>query len=329
MIKERNMDIVKPYQFISFPTEPPDQESVAGHQTFTQDGYSGILELTLIVQTALHSSTGIIALGSDVGLPDVSLIQPMIQSGDGRSRIQGSSLKGCIRSVYEAITNSTLGTSTTASVDSSRLPVSKPVSRSSKLCPAGRVFGAMGYQGLIEFTDAVSDRPPQVGYIQPLHQPRSSRLADGLSGRKFYYHTRWVTEGGNIPVQQAAAQTEFTTRLKFKNLKSEELGTLLVVLGQDPHYPIALKIGAGKPLGMGTIQVKVTAIEAVKGSDLKRDRYSDYQVPLSTLTGNSQQRFTQEKIQTAHARLIQKIQLDELLNVLRYPTDREPVEGEY
>lgn len=154
-----------------------------------------------------------------------------------------------------------------------------------------------------------------------------------VAGRKFYYHTiRAIEKGQNqgIAVQQAASAYTFTTQLQFKNLKPEELGTLFVVLGQDSKYPIALKVGGGKPIGMGTMTVEVTQARVLQNIQDLRSRYCQY-TPANDnlLTGSVLQKFIQTKIQTAHSGLIQSEQLQQLAQVLHYPTDREPPEGMY
>lgn len=176
-----------------------------------------------------------------------------------------------------------------------------------------------------------------------LYAPRLQRegyyIGNKVAGRKFYYHTiRAIDKGQNqgITVQQSAKEYTFTTQLQFKNLKSAELGTLLIVLGQDPKHPIALKVGGGKPIGMGTMTVEVTEISAfTDGQQLAkelnlpmlRDRYSSYTPPDDLASGNLQQ-LMQKTIQYAHNNLFQKPQaqqiLDQLTEVLRYPTNREP-----
>jgi hypothetical protein len=154
-----------------------------------------------------------------------------------------------------------------------------------------------------------------------------------VAGRKFYYHTiRAIEKGQNqgIAVQQAARAYTFTTQLQFKNLKPEELGTLFTVLGQDKNYPIALKVGGGKPIGMGTMTVEVTQARVLQDIKDLRSRYCQY-TPTNDnlLTGSDLQQFIQTQIQIAHSRLIQSEQLQQLAQVLHYPTDREPPEGMY
>jgi hypothetical protein len=113
-------------------------------------------------------------------------------------------------------------------------------------------------------------------------------------------------------------------------LKPEELGTLLIVLGQDPKYPIALKVGGGKPIGMGTMTVEVTAARVLQNKGDLRDRYSSYKPPESdSMNGTELQQFMQKNIQAAHSNLVQATQLQQLAEVLKYPTDREPPTGMY
>lgn len=325
----------KPYAFVSFPKEPPNLKRPAGHHKYLSDCFHGTLFLTLKVQTPLHVSTGVVVMGSDIGNNRIPLIKTMVQDGEQKLSIQGSSLKGCIRSVYEAITNSTLAVVT--SYYKSQVPTERlPCRNQEQLCPASRVFGALNWQGLLEFSDAKCESSSfSTGFMPSLYRPRPDQgrayfLAGKVAGRKFYYNTiRAIDQGQNsgIPVQQAGQEYTFTTELHFMNLQSEELGTLLIALGQDPKYPIALKVGAGKPIGMGTMTVTVREIE--QGQDLKA-RYSNYKVAESgRLTGQVLQQFMHKQIQSAHARLIQKPQLEELTAVLRYPTDREPPSGMY
>ncbi|MCL1466536.1 RAMP superfamily CRISPR-associated protein [Argonema galeatum] len=340
--------VSKPYELISFPKEGQTLQHPAGHHKYHSDRVHGTLFLKLKVGTSLHVSTGVVVMGSDIG-SRLPLIKTMTQGTDQKLAIQGSSLKGCIRSVYEAITNSRLGVITNKREYKDKYPLDRlPCEKKDELCPASQVFGALNWQGLIEFSDAKCESAGfATGFMPNLWSPRLVRRAyfderGKVAGRKFYYHTiRAIDKGQNagVAVQQAAKTYTFTTQLHFKNLKPAELGTLLIVLGQDPKYPIALKVGGGKPIGMGTMTVEVTKIIAFTDSqelvkELKlpglRDRYSSYTPPESaTLTGNDLQQLMQKTIQAAHSSLVQATQLQQLAEVLRYPTDREPPTGMY
>ncbi|NJL39938.1 MAG: CRISPR-associated protein [Leptolyngbyaceae cyanobacterium RM2_2_4] len=322
----------KPYELIPFPRNRPFLKPPSGHHQYLRDRQHGTLTLKLEVQTALHISTGVIALGSDVGSP-TPLIKTMVQDNEKKLMIQGSSLKGCIRSVYEAITNSTLAVISPRhrqKTPSERLPCRNK----ENLCPASRVFGALDWQGLVEFSDAQCETIEAVtGFMPSLYSPRSDRDAyynrGFVAGRKFYYHTNSVIEPGEnrgVPIQAAGRTYTFSTKIHFMNLSSAELGTLLIALGQDPEYPFALKVGGGKPIGMGTMTVAVEAIEQV--SDL-RDRYTNYTSEPNQLSGQPLQQFMQRMVEAAHKQLIEQPQLEQLAQILRYPTEREPPEGMY
>src|SRR4028119_1711738 len=328
----------KPYELISFPKERPPKNPPAGHHQYLGDRLHGTLFLTLKVQTTLHVSTGVVVMGSDIG-SRVPLIKTMVQNIDQKLSIQGSSLKGCIRSAYEAITNSTLAVITSRYRD--KIPQERlPCKNKQELCPASQVFGALDWQGLIEFSDAKCENTGfATGFMPSLYRPRPDQRGayfdarGNVAGRKFYYHTiRAIDKGQNqgITVQQAAKEYTFKTQIQFKNLTAAELGTLLIVLGQDPKYPIALKVGGGKPIGMGTMTVEVTAAKVLQNKGDLRDRYSSYKPPESdSMAGTKLQQFMQKNIQAAHSSLVQATQLQQLAEVLKYPTNREPPTGMY
>jgi len=318
---------------VTFPTAPPPKAKPAGHHKYLDKHFHGALFLTLRVQTPLHVSTGVVALGADVNAR-VPLIKTMTMDTDKKLVVQGSSLKGCIRAVYEAITNSTLAVN---SRSADKVPRERqPCHKKDELCPASQVFGALDWQGLIEFSDArCTNNNPSTGFMPSLYAPRPARRdyynPKGMAkGRKFYYNfTKSIDKGQNqgIPVQQASKDFTFTTEIHFKNLKPEQLGTLLIILGQDPQYPIALKIGGGKPIGMGTMTVTVDKIEQ---SGNLRDRYSTYAPPeADQLTGDKLKAFIQAQIQIAKSSLIQKDQLTQLAAILAYPSTKQPPSGMY
>ncbi|WP_448600114.1 RAMP superfamily CRISPR-associated protein [Thermoleptolyngbya sp.] len=322
----------KPYDFVTFPDRRPTLTPPIGHDRYHCDRLHGSLELSLQVQTALHVSTGITGLGSDVG-SRLPLIKTMTTTAQ-QLVIQGSSLKGCIRAVYEAITNSTLAVITSKYRDQippDRLPCKSP----KQLCPASRVFGALDWQGLVEFSDAVCEtKQPSIGFMPSLYSPRPDRreyfVRGRVAGRKFYYNmTRAVDRGENrgIPIQQASRQYTFKTAIHYKNLLPEEMGIVLLILGQDKQLPIALKVGGGKPIGMGTMTTQITEISHTQDV---RDRYRNYEVPNAQLTGVDIQTFIQAQITAAkNSQLLEKAQWQQLAAILRYPSDREPPEGMY
>lgn len=323
----------KPYELVPFPRKSPPLKHPVGHDRYRQDRWHGKLELRLIVKTGVHVSTGIVVMGADVG-DRVPLVKTMVLNPRQQLAIPGSSLKGVVRSVYEAITNSTLAVVTNKY--RSKIPKPRlPCKEKEELCPASLVFGAIDWQGLVYFADATCERQqPVTGFLPSLYRPRPDERqdyfqGDRIKGRKFYYHAVQAVSGGDrgIPVRQAGTEYIFKTVVRFENLTQAELGTLLVVLGQDDRYPIALKVGAGKPIGMGTMVVDLEAL--VKPQSLKQ-RYSRYARPEDDrLTGAELKSFANEAIAAAHKSLIERPQWEALAEILAWPTEREAPEGMY
>lgn len=319
----------KPYELIPFPNKPITPKSPPGHSQYLPNRLHGTLYLTLLARTSLHVSTGSVVMGSDID-EKPPLIKTMVRTPDNKLIIQGSSIKGCIRSIYEAITNSRLG------VISKKYEQSYPEERSPKknsqnqLCPASLVFGASGegwgWQSLIDFQDAICEQTDyKIGFIPNLWsakpEKRKAYFNNGkAAGRKFYYHmTREIDKGkrDGIPIQQIK-QAYFKTQIQFHNLQPQELGTLLVILGQDSEYPLGLKLGGGKPIGMGTITIDITKANISQNLDDLRQRYSSYSTSSQTLTGDKLSNFIQENIKIARKNLIENTQLQAIYEILGY-----------
>lgn len=132
-----------------------------------------------------------------------------VREGDTLRRqylIPGSSIKGAVRSIVEAITCSCV--CITKSAHHSHLPEEyRGCASVNALCTACRLFGAQDYQGHLRFEDAIAPR----GTLVLLHVPvlwepaRGKRglpprylLENGAAkGRKFYFHA--LCAPGNDP----------------------------------------------------------------------------------------------------------------------------------
>ena len=334
----RNEDLPdKPYELIPFPRKKPILKAPVGHHQYSANGYHGTLHLSLRVKTALHVSTGITALGKDVD-QRVPLIKTMTQGESKQLVIQGSSLKGCVRAIYEAITNSTLAV--VSNRYKQKMPRERmPCRNKDKLCPASLVFGALDWQGLVHFTDAVCrSQKSTTGFMPSLYRPRPDQRRDyydsrgNAAGRKFYHHAREAVDGGSrgTAVQQAGTEYMFETSLQFLNLSQAQLGTLLISLGQDIDYPMALKLGGGKPVGLGSVVLSVISADVTQDV---RDRYTQYALPeAGKLTGEALSSFIQEAVKAAHReKLVELEQLAALSEILNWAanSNREAPRGMY
>ncbi|MEH2195480.1 MAG: RAMP superfamily CRISPR-associated protein [Nostoc sp.] len=314
------------YNFISLPQQKPDRLNILGNEgkdKFGHDKYqlnnqrfSGKLFLSLIVVSPVSVNSGITVMGSDLAqqtldatsakyVATISLIQSSVQQNQ-RLIIPGSSLKGVVRSIYEAITRSCL-CKTNATVPDGY----SECKDTSQLCPACVTFGAMSWLGLVHFHDAKydpdNDKPGfQTGLITPLFSPKPEAVDletgekvyydknNNIRGRKFYPHSYEEEVKPTIRIQQAELGKKFTTYVTYANLTKAQLGTLLIALGQDPENRLGLKIGSGKAVGMGTIKIDVVKIE-----QLNINRYLSYNSNSSALEGNQLQTFILDAIQSA------------------------------
>jgi CRISPR/Cas system CSM-associated protein Csm3 (group 7 of RAMP superfamily) len=353
------------YSFISLPGTSPDRIDIRGDRKFGHDKYqlenqrfSGKLFLNLTVVSPISVNSGVTVMGSDLVqqsidsvfaryVAKISLIQSSVQQNQ-RLIIPGSSLKGVIRSIYEAITRSCL-CKTTAKRET--IPPGYSECRdTSQFCPACVAFGAMSWLGLVHFHDAKydpnNDKPGfQTGLIPPLFSPYPDAenletqekvyydKNNKIRGRKFYPHTYQENEEvkPTIHIQQAELGKIFTTYVNYANLTKVQLGTLLIALGQDPKNRLALKIGTGKAVGMGSMKIDVVKIE-----QLEINRYLSYNSSSSTLEGNQLQEFIldaiaftkpqptqannqpRKPIQPANRPLVQLVQLQELTKLLGF-----------
>jgi hypothetical protein len=331
----------KPYAMVSLPKKSPKRHKPIGQDAFKPKRLSGTISLRLTVKTTAFVASGVVAMGDDV--PNLPQKRPLIKVAVTRDRnliIPGSSLKGVVRSTYEAMTQSCL-CKTKAKKET--IPSGyRECDNKNKLCPACQVFGAMNWQGLISFQDAIAcEMKPSIGFMPSLYAPRqrcreyykkerkNDREYVKVAGRKFYYHADKSVDKGKqgIPVQQAGTDLTFATQLRFMNLTEAEFGTLAIALGQDQQYRLALKVGGGKPIGMGTMLVDVTEVE--RSSNL-RDRYLNYEPPASDrLSGDELQSFINKTTQIARQQLVQERQLQELAEVLKFPANRTAPEGVY
>jgi len=366
----------KPYAFVPLCSNPPQRQpktELQSQGSFATELLTGKLYLQLTVKTITFVSSGITARDSDLALnqnqaqrPDpfaraskaqktpVKLVKTAILE-ENNYIIPGSSLKGVIRSAYEAITRSclcVLESKRQEIMETDRTCVNIPAEykqcvgsgdqdqTEAALCPACRVFGAMGWKGLVHFRDAHITGSHPLSTLSPLFAPDKDYEGNKkiskfyvdengqICGRKFYRQAQKAV-GGKLPIQSIGVGTTFTTEILIKNLKREELGALLILLGQDPKSPLALKLGAGKPRGLGTLRVEVTAFEQINHW---QDRYSDYdQSGIVTLEGDRLKVMMQAAIEDAKHRsgLVQQAQLKALTHILKWPTNYQAPEGNY
>ncbi len=268
----------KPYDFVPFPKRRPDREKGAGQDKLNPCLLSGTLELTLHTLTPVHVGLGysdFIKAGDQEYLAALQASKPVREADAVRRRylIPGSSLKGAVRSIVEAITRSCIRI--TQSRHRPYIPQGYGGCMSvNDLCIACRLFGAQDYQGHVSFEDAVAPKGSLVLLGTPLlwtpargghGLPPRYLQGNQARGRKFYRHAR--PPSGVDPRACIKSGAELPLRIHFLNLSEAELGVLLTALGLHPKHPFPIKLGGGKPVGLGSVQIILNRVTLLQGVD--------------------------------------------------------------
>jgi hypothetical protein len=299
----------KPYEFVPLPDARMHPERPAGHDVYAGNLLTGTIKGTLVALSPVHVASGNIELTGR--LP--SLVRAHFRCS-GRPTIPGSSLKGAIRSIVEAISRPPSCIRVTQARFDNVPPNLKRCSRQDSLCVACRMFGAMGYLGQVHFSDAVLQQgEAEIIQIPSLFAPRSrERLyyeRGKVKGRKFYLHGRdGKTAPGNVPVEACPVGSRFNLRVDFEDLSDGQLALLLFALGQGSPklFP---KLGGGKPACCGSVEISELAVTTVSPQATAMD--FDLEViseDLSALLGAS--------------RMIDRESLGRLAKILVYPGER-------
>ena len=210
--------------------------------------------------------------------------------------IYGSTLKGMVRVVAEAVAQGCFPLGGNACQNAQRL------------CICCRMFGWLKEGNVHLGRVQIRDATPQgrnwlvtdATYIEwqalssPKRHPAFYSTADGRPrGRKFYYHhnpdepeqkvtssSRTRSGDPNESIAIAKAGETFDVRVDFTDLTSAELGLLLyALLLEEGLYH---KVGKGKPLGFGTVHITLDTL-----SVLPPDRYEQWDTRLTPVAALS------------------------------------------
>ena len=263
-------EFVNPYNFVRSEYDPNKTSWPLRHDQIHTEQYSGRLTCTLTTVSRVTTES--------------------FEWGKGGC-IYGSSLKGVIRSVAEALSQSCF-------------PLGgKKCQRADSLCICCRMFGWLDkgnvYMGRVHIGDAKpqgsgwSEQSAEYIEWQALSGPKARHRpfynsGGQARGRKFYYHhdpskpEQKITKTkphGQDKLSIAKANQAFSFRVDFADLTGPELGLLLYALQLEDGW--FHKIGKAKSLGFGTVKIIINAIEL-----LPPNRYEDWDaqpMPLESL----------------------------------------------
>lgn len=256
----------KPFFWINLHGEPR-RTSLEFHDRFANGKLTGCLRLDLEVRSEyLYVGSGEILLDSS-GRAYYAFVRR-----NGKLVIPGTSLKGPIRAILEAISNSCVSQvarGENAGKHKACSGVEKEKERTANLCTACRIFGTTGYRGRAYFADATlkNQSSARIVKIADLWPPRQAK------GRKFYQAKTFVElddkpERNHRFLEAVPQGTVFSTSLFFENLSPAEMGLMIRSLGMDISskeadkvaFVFPIKLGGAKPRCLGTVRFAPTSL---------------------------------------------------------------------
>jgi len=269
----------KPFTYVDL-ADLPRKSRYVTQNSFLKNHLTGSLELVFeVVSDYFFVGSG----GYDYSDQKKLVYYTFMRSGD-QIVVPGSSIKGAVRSVAEAISNSCLrviSRNETGFRPRTHQDCNFEVGKNETLCPCCGLFGTTGYAGRVNFSDA----PPiehelEIVKIFELFGPRIIKRK-----RKFYQNKQFNPVGNLRPeknyrfVEAAKKGSRFKTNVRFFNITKDEFSLLLHAMGLNQDYQI--KLGGAKPRCFGTVKFIPTRLlildeenplkyEEKEGEDLSR-----------------------------------------------------------
>lgn len=253
----------KPYAFVSIPEARMNPRHPTGHDAYAPNLITGAISGTLIALSPIHVASGNVELTGR----QPPLVKAHFRRSD-RPTIPGSSLKGVVRGIVEAISDPPSCLRVTQARFDNIPGNVKRCARKDSLCVACRMFGAMDYWGQVSFADAMLEQGgTEIIQIPSLFQPRSREGVyfdkGKVKGRKFYMHGQGGrTAHGNVPVEVCPVGARFQLNVRFENLERGQLALLLTALGQGTPGLIP-KLGGAKPACCGSLNITNVTVTTI------------------------------------------------------------------
>lgn len=313
--RPRQPALPKPYAFVPLPDGRPQLAQPTGHERYHKDRYSGTITGTLIARSDIHVASGLLERRpSDRKYP---LIKAHMRS-NGRPVIPATSLKGCFRSIVEAISPSAVHVTKANLVNQDASFKHRPNIKT--IDPSARLFGAQGYLGSVAFGDAVLEEGETTITTTPqLYSPSPNAYYDSgrIKGRKFYQHGQRAE--GSVPLEVCQSNSHFSLTIHFENLEKAELGLLLTALGiSEPRF--CPKLGGGKPACLGTLEVSNLRLQLL---DIKKSYiYTNFDMKEESNEKEEIADIDTFPVASLNANLVLSTQLNKLATLLRWPNNK-------
>lgn len=305
------MTQINPYNFVPLGNGQVPYACYRKRHRFHKDCYSGILVCSLKVLSPLvtldHRNFCIHHVFNQENEKKEIKVFNFLRNSKNIPILQGSSLKGMIRSIYEAMTDSCLTLATTEGESKSQTvnvpykyeELKKNCTDINSLCPSCRIFGTIEGDFVCQGKVRISDAELATGnltqnrlFLKELSNPKPHHCAiygkeksfgKPIAGRKFYYHHKLKPNFSledppsyknrrSIGVEEnAPPQSEFKFEISVDDLHKEEFGLLLLAI--ELTEGLRHKIGVGKAIGLGSCSLAIDRARSIVESV---DRYRSF-----------------------------------------------------
>jgi len=328
---------MNPYDFVPLPP-PARRESVRGrgHDQFT--GLSGRLACQITAETHIF----VPAYRSESSARGKLHEQLRFCRDRGNHHfIPGTSIKGVLRSVAEAVSGSCF-IYDNLSYERNTIRYNLPSGYNHctdvhHLCPACRMFGFLNrrevFSGLVAISDAKAIEETfqtdtftlaVLSTPKPHHRAFYASTPTGRDarGRKFYYHhlpgnvkPRSIKDGQNKTVEAARPGASFIFDIEYANLTNAELALLLYAVALEPE--MRHKLGMGKPIGLGSVHIEITGWQRLD----RNARYTTLGAGWETVAPNTLPTTIPAYIHSHGGALLQPAPMAELRRIWHWPAD--------
>ncbi len=324
---------MNPYNFVPF-GPAATRKPIITHEKFDGDGLSGALTCRL------RTLTQFFIAGTQERLARNQHQELSLLREGNDPIIPGSSLKGAIRHLAEAISGSCLVLPNDRRMRSQRddkleyyemgrshvYPLPPDFSpcgmkdegvdpKKRTACPACRLFGYLAgnvlFLGNVSFGTAKLVEPARTerlilepfGAPAPRHRPFYGTKESNFEaprGRKFYYHrvdgARTMKERTdfNKTIEAVLPDAEFEFTVHYQNLSAADLALLIYALLLEE--PMRHKMGMGKGVGLGSVQLSITAWQQVA----RKERYAQLGGGVTNLSGEPLRDALKQQVATYH-----------------------------
>lgn len=263
MAQNYNSNWIQNYDFIELPSTNSEYINRTQRRD-SKHNLSGILKVRLITADPLFIGSGFQELEGN------EFVNQTLNE-NGRPVIPGSGLKGAVRQICRAVSESCVPKEF-YKLGREKVNIKLPkgsnmqcASKQDSACIMCDMFGKMGWSSKVFFGDLIADSGKteryQAAQLFAPH-PNAEKYLDNDGCHRFkFYYTDIRSDDKNYPqhdlLRAVPPKTVFTSEITYRNLDERELELLMFGLGQSGTF--SLKLGGYRNEGFGTVNLTITS----------------------------------------------------------------------